>query len=437
MAHAATGKGSAASPHGSTDPADTRAEQGSAWRCWHPDDPDRLIAELRARGVAYLSGGRTPGLDKAVAAAPLAGADLLHYLADSNEPRLRDATIALFLLHPELADAVSAVALETTDKTEGFARAVSEQSVVLALAATYLQRMWRTRLGLALGPVPWLPPRHWRERGLPAPWILHGEQGLCALAERERDRRGQAFNYLSAWQDQVDRLAAQAWAAHRHDGDSSMPMGSGAQTDVGGSRVPEAPQRFRGLPHAPRGSNAMSLRQPVDRSAIEQFLRQLGSEVRRPGRVYLVGGTTMVYEGYRARTLDIDLIVEADDPGPLIAAIRRLKDALGVNVEFASPGDFIPLPGGWRERSIWVGRFGDLDVFHFDLYSVALSKIERGTERDFADVLVLLQDGRLEWDRLDAAFGEVLPRIATEGLGSMDPQVFAAHYQALRDRLGA
>ncbi len=29
--------------------------------------------------------------------------------------------------------------------------------------------------------------------------------------------------------------------------------------------------------------------------------------------------------------------------------------------------------------------------------SVALSKIERGTERDFADMLALLQDGALNW----------------------------------------
>lgn len=43
----------------------------------------------------------------------------------------------------------------------------------------------------------------------------------------------------------------------------------------------------------------------------------------------------------------------------------------------------------------------------------------------------------LDLDALDAAFVEVLPRVETEGLAGMDPERFAAHYQALRGMLGA
>jgi len=117
--------------------------------------------------------------------------------------------------------------------------------------------------------------------------------------------------------------------------------------------------------------------------------------------------------------------------------VRELKNRLGIIVEFASPADFVPLPADWRERSIWVGRFGTLDVFHFDLYSMALSKIERGSERDFPDTLALLRDGRIDLDTLDHAFEEVLPRIQTEGLAGMDPNIFAAHYAELKRMLGA
>ncbi len=181
----------------------------------------------------------------------------------------------------------------------------------------------------------------------------------------------------------------------------------------------------------------MSMREPVDKARIELFLNQLGAQTHQAGRLYLVGGTTMVYEGYRRATLDIDLLVEADDPGPIISAIRDLKNSLGVNVEFASPADFIPLPTDWRARSIWVGRFGELDVFHFDLYSMTLSKIERGSERDFQDALALLRDGRIDLETLDRGFNEVLPRIQTEGLAGMDPDIFAAHYAELKRQLGA
>jgi hypothetical protein len=187
-----------------------------------------------------------------------------------------------------------------------------------------------------------------------------------------------------------------------------------------------------GMPHSPRGGTPARLHSPADRERIERFLTHLGDAVQQPGRIYLVGGTTMVYEGFRATTIDIDVFVEADNPGAIIAAIRGLKDALDVNVEFASPRDFIPLPAGWRERSIYVGRYGPLDVFHFDLYSMALSKIERGTERDFQDVVALVRNGRIDPAELDAAFHEILPRLATEGMAGMDPDIFAEHYQYLR-----
>ena len=46
-----------------------------------------------------------------------------------------------------------------------------------------------------------------------------------------------------------------------------------------------------------------------------------------------------------------------------------------MNVELASPADFIPLPGGWRERSLFVtrDRFPAVDVAAY-----------RAAVRDFA-----------------------------------------------------
>lgn len=85
----------------------------------------------------------------------------------------------------------------------------------------------------------------------------------------------------------------------------------------------------------------MSMRPPVDRQRIIRFLQQLGQQFRKPGRVYLVGGTTLVFEGFRTQTLDIDLAFEVGDRdhGEFIRAVRSLKDELAINVEEASPGD--------------------------------------------------------------------------------------------------
>lgn len=177
----------------------------------------------------------------------------------------------------------------------------------------------------------------------------------------------------------------------------------------------------------------MSTRPPVDRERIVRFLKQLGERFRRPGRVYLVGGTTMVFEGFRRQSLDIDLTFEVppEDHAAFVQAIRALKDELAVSVEEASPGDFIPLPSGYRERCRYIGRYGQLDVFHFDLYSMALSKVERGTAEDFADVLALLRDGRIEMSALEIYMTEILPRFATASL-KRDPDEFQVKFAALK-----
>lgn len=173
-------------------------------------------------------------------------------------------------------------------------------------------------------------------------------------------------------------------------------------------------------------------REPVDRQRIEQFLTELGRRFRRPGKIFLVGGTTMVYEGFRDQTLDIDLAfeVQVEAHGEFIRTVRDLKDELGMNVEEVSPGDFIPLPAGYEDRSQFIGRYGQLEAFHFDLYSTALSKIERGTEEDFADVLALLRSGRIQADQLQSLFEVILPAFETTSLRG-DPEEFQRQFDAL------
>lgn len=173
-------------------------------------------------------------------------------------------------------------------------------------------------------------------------------------------------------------------------------------------------------------------REPVDQQRIEQFLVELGRRFRHPGKVYLVGGTTMVYQGYRSQTLDIDLAFEVQDEhhAEFIQAIRALKEELNINVEEASPGDFIPLPPGVEARSPFIGRYGQLEVFHFDLYSTALSKIERGTEEDLRDVLALLRHGRIEAARLQELFEIILPEFEVASLRG-DPEEFRRKFEAV------
>ncbi len=178
-----------------------------------------------------------------------------------------------------------------------------------------------------------------------------------------------------------------------------------------------------------------SPRPPVGAREIGEFLEALGREFHGRAQVYLVGGATIVLEGLRPTTLDIDVSLDVDPAlhGELIQAIRRLKDRLQVNVEEASPADFIPLPAGSLDRRIWIGKYGGIDAFHFDPYSVALGKIDRGQEKDFEDVEGLLDAGKIDFERLRRCYEEVLPRCGKESL-RQDPDRLRRHFEALEAR---
>jgi hypothetical protein len=151
------------------------------------------------------------------------------------------------------------------------------------------------------------------------------------------------------------------------------------------------------------------MRKPADAKRINDFMRALGAAAPEAGTCYLVGGGTAVLLGWRSATIDVEIQFDPEQDA-LLRACRRSKK-LQINVELASRGDSIPRPAGWEERSPSVGREGRLTFKHFDLYSQALAKIERGHAQDLEDVRVMVERGLIEPDRLRAAFDEIEPQL--------------------------
>lgn len=341
--------------------------------------------------------------------------ELIKRLAQQSEnSRIRDASISLFLLHPELADSIRE-AIETSES------AIAEQIITATLAALYLQRMWSLRLALAFGHVSGFPEQPfahlWQQRHLPPSAFHNGEWGLLSLQTFEQKRTGMPFSFLGDWQNQLDHLLWQEETRH-HERIVSLS----AQLF---SHEAEASQEFD-----------MSMRPNVDKQAIESFLQQLGRAFRKPVRLYLVGGAALVHAGIRLGvTLDIDIQVGSENEGNLIVGIQRLIQQMQINIKFASPSDFIPLPSQWEAHAQYVGRYGQIDVFYVDFYSIALSKIERGTTRDIEDVRLLVQQQRITLEELDAAYQEVFAQLGKGRYPKITPERFAARYAAIRPLL--
>jgi hypothetical protein len=152
------------------------------------------------------------------------------------------------------------------------------------------------------------------------------------------------------------------------------------------------------------------VRELADEARIRRFMRALGEAARGDGDCYLTGGATAVLIGWRSATLDVDIQLEPEQD-EVLRAIPKIKNELAVNVELASPADFIPLPRGWRERSLFVGREGRLSFKHFDLYSQALAKLERGHSQDMEDVRAMLARGLVDAEQLRTCFAEIEPEL--------------------------
>jgi hypothetical protein len=152
------------------------------------------------------------------------------------------------------------------------------------------------------------------------------------------------------------------------------------------------------------------MRQVADRARIEQFMRALGREATAPGRVYFTGGATAVLLGWRPSTIDVDIKVVPDSDA-ILRAVPGLKESLGLNVELASPDDFIPVREDWADRSLFIAQEGRLAFHHFDLYAQALAKIERGHDQDVKDVEEMLSRALVDRTRLAEYFAAIEPRL--------------------------
>jgi hypothetical protein len=109
---------------------------------------------------------------------------------------------------------------------------------------------------------------------------------------------------------------------------------------------------------------------------------------------------------------------------------------MNINIEFASPGDFIPLPSQWETRSAFIKRYDQVDAFYFDWYSIALSKMQRANRQDVLDVQLLTHQGFVDVIELDLLYQDVLNKIGRPPYDrlfpNLSPQQFSKRYQAVR-----
>lgn len=150
------------------------------------------------------------------------------------------------------------------------------------------------------------------------------------------------------------------------------------------------------------------MRALADAERLRAFMRDLGTAAHGEATVYLTGGATAVLLGWRVSTLDADIKL-VPDRDELLRAIQRLKVEHRLNVELASPDEFLPPLPGWEERSAFAAKEGPLVFRHYDYYAQVLSKLERRHVQDLDDAGRMLQEGLVLPNRLLELYGAIEP----------------------------
>ncbi|MBI4660842.1 MAG: hypothetical protein HY735_18555 [Verrucomicrobia bacterium] len=150
------------------------------------------------------------------------------------------------------------------------------------------------------------------------------------------------------------------------------------------------------------------MRRKVTVETLKQFMQELAAAAHSAGNVYFTGGATALLLNFRDQTIDIDLKMDPEPKGAF-EAIAVLKDRLNLNVELASPDDFIPPAADWRERSRHIASIGCLQFYHYDFSMQALAKLERGHAQDLEDAASFLRGGYVSVDELRRRFAEIEP----------------------------
>lgn len=161
------------------------------------------------------------------------------------------------------------------------------------------------------------------------------------------------------------------------------------------------------------------------------FFEQLGKRYSAPADVYLLGGSALLLLGGPRETIDIDYLYSTSSGEEQFFKdqVEKIALEMKLDLEFVPIGEFIPLPEGAFERRKLVLRSGQIDVYIFDLYSIALSKIARGFESDFEDVLFLLEQKMIDFSQLEQYFEQILP---LSGQADIIPSEFEAYFEELR-----
>ena len=169
----------------------------------------------------------------------------------------------------------------------------------------------------------------------------------------------------------------------------------------------------------------------MDYVELENTLTQLGKRLPPESHLTLIGGSALLLLGSSRLTMDIDFVGDDIEPNELHRQIIQIGRELKIQMEPVPLDRFIPLPKRSEQRVIHVAQFGNLNVDIADPYSIALSKVDRGLDSDFDDIIFLIRKNHITLEELERIIQNA---VSNADKFDLHPDILA-HLQELKSRL--
>lgn len=174
----------------------------------------------------------------------------------------------------------------------------------------------------------------------------------------------------------------------------------------------------------------------IDRASVLDYFDRIDHVIDSLATVYLTDETSLVVEGWKPWTGAITICLDhgETDTGR-VQQLLSVAQELNLTLIIEHPGEIIPLPGGYQDRARRVdgshwSRDLQVNLYHFDPYSVSFRAIARGSEPDYHLVLQFLEHRWCQIDEMEARLIELLPAFSFETI-QQDPAEFRRRYSGL------
>lgn len=130
---------------------------------------------------------------------------------------------------------------------------------------------------------------------------------------------------------------------------------------------------------------------------IENFLKSKGAFAE----IILIGGLAMEFYGSSRYTTDIDGEIQCSEEiyFELIDFLKNEKLSFNLSENISGWG-IIPLPEGYRKRAKTVYETENLRFKILDPLDFIFSKLLRGTEEDFSDIIKIVEKYKISKDEI-------------------------------------